>query len=114
MRDFRDLQVWQKAHQLTLAAYDATAKFPREEIYGLITSHLIYASVELGSSRDGSSRGSSQRIVRNGQPAYQSSVARQTAFRSSNVGDTVAGVFDLVFCFCGCCDGEQLLRSRNA
>ena len=37
MKDFRDLQVWQKAHQLTLAAYDATAKFPREEIYGLIS-----------------------------------------------------------------------------
>ena len=37
MRDFRDLQVWQKAHQLTLAAYGATAKFPREELYGLIS-----------------------------------------------------------------------------
>jgi four helix bundle protein len=35
MKDFRDLQVWEKAHQLTLAAYRITAGFPREEIYGL-------------------------------------------------------------------------------
>jgi four helix bundle protein len=35
MKDFRDLQVWEKAHQLTLAAYGTTARFPREEIYGL-------------------------------------------------------------------------------
>ena len=37
MKDFRDLQVWQKAHQLTLAAYGVTTKFPREELYGLIS-----------------------------------------------------------------------------
>ena len=35
MKDFRDLQVWQKAHRLTLAAYAATSTFPREEVYGL-------------------------------------------------------------------------------
>ncbi len=35
MKDFRDLTVWSKAHQLTLAAYKATAGFPKEELYGL-------------------------------------------------------------------------------
>jgi hypothetical protein len=35
MKNFRDLQVWEKAHLLTLAAYRITAGFPREEIYGL-------------------------------------------------------------------------------
>jgi len=35
MKDFRELQVWQKAHQLTLAVYQVTAGFPREERYGL-------------------------------------------------------------------------------
>src|SRR5438552_6146431 len=54
------------------------------------TSHLIYASVELSSSRDRASRESSLRIARNGLPACESSVARQTVFRFSNVGDTVA------------------------
>ncbi len=35
MRNYRDLQVWSKAHQLTLAAYRCTKNFPLEERYGL-------------------------------------------------------------------------------
>lgn len=35
MKDFRDLQVWQKAHWLTLASYRATEGFPKAETYGL-------------------------------------------------------------------------------
>lgn len=35
MKDFRDLLVWQKAHLLTLAAYEMTGGFPQREIYGL-------------------------------------------------------------------------------
>ena len=43
MKSFRDLQVWEKAHQLTLAVYVVTADFPREELYGL-TSQIRRAS----------------------------------------------------------------------
>ena len=35
MQDFKQLKVWQKAHQLTLAVYRATESLPREELYGL-------------------------------------------------------------------------------
>jgi four helix bundle protein len=35
MKDFRELKVWHKAHQLTLAVYQMTATLPREELYGL-------------------------------------------------------------------------------
>ncbi len=35
MRDFKSLQVWQKAHRLTLAIYAATTSFPQSELYGL-------------------------------------------------------------------------------
>ena len=35
MKDFRDLQVWQKAHRVTLHAYKCTADFPQSERYGL-------------------------------------------------------------------------------
>jgi four helix bundle protein len=35
MRDFRNLKVWQKAHQLTLRVYTATKRFPKDELYGL-------------------------------------------------------------------------------
>ena len=34
-RTFRDLVVWQKAHQFVLAVYDFTATFPKSETYGL-------------------------------------------------------------------------------
>ena len=43
MKDFRDLQVWQKAHDLTLLVYRTTTRFPRAEQYGL-TSQLRRAS----------------------------------------------------------------------
>ena len=46
MRNFRELTVWQKAHELTLAVYRATAKFPREELYGL-TAQLRRASASI-------------------------------------------------------------------
>ncbi len=34
-RTFRDLLVWQKAHQFVLAVYVLTARFPKSETYGL-------------------------------------------------------------------------------
>jgi len=35
MKNFRDLKVWTKAHELALSAYRATASFPTEERFGL-------------------------------------------------------------------------------
>ena len=35
MKNFRDLVVWQKSHQLTLDAYRLTASFPADERFGL-------------------------------------------------------------------------------
>jgi four helix bundle protein len=35
MRDFRELKVWQKAHQLTLEVYQQTQRFPSDERFGL-------------------------------------------------------------------------------
>ena len=46
---FRDLLVWQKAMQLTVAIYGLTRDFPREETYGL-TSQIRRAAVSLPSN----------------------------------------------------------------
>ena len=35
VRNYTDLIVWQKAHQLTLEIYSATKMFPRDEKFGL-------------------------------------------------------------------------------
>ena len=37
MQDFKKLQVWQKAHALTLAVYKMTVAFPNDERFGLIS-----------------------------------------------------------------------------
>ena len=39
LQDFRQLKVWQKSHELTLAIYRVTRAFPRDEQYG-VTSQL--------------------------------------------------------------------------
>jgi four helix bundle protein len=58
MRDFRQIKVWEKAHQLTLEIYKTTSHFPKEELYGL-TSQLrrscasIPANIAEGFGRGG-------------------------------------------------------------
>ena len=46
MRDFRELKVWEKSHRLALAAYKSTAKFPKDEMYGL-TSQIRRSCVSI-------------------------------------------------------------------
>ena len=58
MRDFKTLQVWEKAHALTLHIYSATAVFPKEEVYGLTSqmrraSSSIPANIAEGCGRSG-------------------------------------------------------------
>ncbi len=45
----RDLTVWQRAIEMTLAVYRLTAEFPREEVYGL-TSQLRRARISVASN----------------------------------------------------------------
>jgi len=58
MKDFRRLQVWEKAHALTLQVYKSTKSFPSEERFGL-TSQMrraaasIPANIAEGCGRDG-------------------------------------------------------------
>jgi len=49
MRNYRDLRVWDEAHQLTLAIYKATQSFPKEERYGL-TSQIRRASASIAAN----------------------------------------------------------------
>lgn len=35
MKDFRELKVWGKAHEMTLACYRLTTDFPKSELFGL-------------------------------------------------------------------------------
>lgn len=37
MRDFKQLKVWEKAHQFALLVYQLTNNFPKNEQYGLVS-----------------------------------------------------------------------------
>ena len=58
------LKVWQLAHQLALVIYDATAKFPETERYGLV-SQLRRAAVAIPTNlAEGNARGSVRENLR--------------------------------------------------
>jgi four helix bundle protein len=49
MRDFRDLQVWQRSMRLAEEVYAVTREFPREELFGL-SGQLRRAAVSIPSN----------------------------------------------------------------
>ena len=57
MKDFRQLSIWQRSHQLTLAIYKLTRTFPSDERYG-VTAQLrrsmasVPANIAEGCGRD--------------------------------------------------------------
>jgi four helix bundle protein len=64
MKDFRNLQVWEKAHKLALDIYKATATFPKDEIYGL-TSQICRSSTSIPTNiAEGCGRNSEAELAR--------------------------------------------------
>ena len=58
MKDFRELKVWDKVHRLVLSVYQATGKFPKDELYGLTgqirrASASIPANIAEGCGKEG-------------------------------------------------------------
>jgi len=48
-KSFRELIVWQKAHQLVLHTYRLTKKYPKEELFGL-TSQMRRSAVSVAAN----------------------------------------------------------------
>lgn len=64
IRSYRDLTAWQRAFQLGLSVYEATASFPRDERFGL-TSQLRRGAVAVSSNiAEGYGRGSTSDYLR--------------------------------------------------
>ena len=49
LRNFKDLQIWQKAYQLCLEVYRTTKEYPKIEQYG-ITAQIRRAAVSIPSN----------------------------------------------------------------
>jgi four helix bundle protein len=49
MRNYRDLKVWHRAHEVTLDLYRTTRSFPQSELYGL-TTQIRRAAASIGAN----------------------------------------------------------------
>lgn len=64
MKDFKQLNVWVKAHRLTREVYHATTSFPKDELYGL-TSQLRRAAASIPTNiAEGCGRSSDAELAR--------------------------------------------------
>jgi len=64
MRDFRELNVWQKAHSFALDVYRHSKRFPSDERFGL-TSHLRKSATSIPSNiAEGCGRESEKELSR--------------------------------------------------
>jgi four helix bundle protein len=64
MRNYRDLQVWKKSHNVALDLYKVSQCFPREELYGM-TSQIRRAAISIGANlAEGCGRQTSGELAR--------------------------------------------------
>ena len=61
---FSDLTVWQKAHELTLATYRLTEKFPRSEQYGIVSQLRRSAASVSANIAEGFGRRTTKELLR--------------------------------------------------
>lgn len=63
IKNFKDLRTWQEGHVLVLLIYEATKKFPRDELFGLV-SQMRRSAVSITSNiAEGFSRHSSKEKI---------------------------------------------------
>ncbi|NMF61118.1 four helix bundle protein [Pseudanabaena yagii] len=64
MKDFKELKVWQRSHQITLKIYKITSNFPKEELYGLVSQMRRSSSSIPTNIAEGCGRGSDADFAR--------------------------------------------------
>lgn len=64
MKSFRDLIVWQKAHLLVLGIYKVTKKYPKEELFGIVSQMRRAASSVPANIVEGFKRNSDKENLR--------------------------------------------------
>lgn len=78
VRTYRDLVVWQKAYDLSLAVYRATRDFPKDEVYGL-RSQMRRAAISIPSNiAEGYGRRTTAEYTRSLNIAYGSNCELET------------------------------------
>jgi len=75
---YKDLTIWQRGVELVVAVYEVTAKFPKEEVYGLVTQ-MRRAAVSIPSNiAEGRFRGTRRDFLQFLRIAYSSGAELET------------------------------------
>ncbi|TSC54635.1 MAG: s23 ribosomal protein [Parcubacteria group bacterium LiPW_30] len=72
LHSYKDLIVWQRGMELTVKVYELTEKFPKEEIYGLISQIRRASSSIPANIAEGRFRGSKKEFLQFLRIAYAS------------------------------------------
>jgi len=64
LKNYGELQVWQKAHELTLLVFPMTEKFPRSDQFGIVSQVRRSSSSVAANIAEGFGRGTTKEILR--------------------------------------------------
>ena len=60
MKNYKDLQVWKKAFDLSTVIYSSTKKFPKDELFGLVSQMRRCAVSVVSNIAEGHGRGTNK------------------------------------------------------
>src|SRR6185295_11876301 len=99
MGDYTKLSVWKKAHQVTLAVYRETARWPKQELFGLVSqsrraAFSVPANIAEGCGKN--SDGELAKHARNGmgsasELSYYLILAHDLTYTTQSVRDDLQG-----------------------
>jgi four helix bundle protein len=64
IKSYSELQVWQKAHELTLEVFRITEKFPRSDMFGVVSQVRRSSSSVAANIAEGFGRGTTKEFLR--------------------------------------------------
>lgn len=78
IQSYKDLKVWKKSYKLSLAIYKTTSKFPKDELYGLV-SQMRRSAISIPSNiAEGYARNRKLEYIQYLQIAYASGAELET------------------------------------
>src|ERR1700732_3610014 len=64
IKSYRELDVWNKAHELTLFVFKITETFPRSDLYGIVSQVRRSSSAVAANIAEGFGRGTTKEFLR--------------------------------------------------
>jgi four helix bundle protein len=101
VKNFGELQVWQKAHELTMLVFRLTEKFPRTDQFGIVSQVRRSSSAVPANIAEGFGRGTTKEFLRSLQIARgELEETRYFMFLSKELGKISLEEFSAVSAGC--------------